>query len=171
MQMAVIEFARNVLNLAGANSTEIDGKTKYPVVHVMEKQAEYLVKRQYGGTIRLGEWPCVLKKKTKLEAAYEKYGKMGSAAWRKDRNGKKEPNFSVVHERHRHRYEFNNNFKVKFEKGGMVFSGASPDGELVEAIEIPNHPFFLGTQFHPEYISRPLAPHPVFCAFVMAIGG
>ncbi len=153
MQMAVIEFARNILKFNKANSAEVDPLTKYPVIHIMPNQAEYLAKRQYGGTIRLGAWPCAVKKGTKLEDAYRKYGKI--------------KNFPlVVEERHRHRYEFNNKYKEKFEKNGMIISGTSPDGKLVEAIELKNHPFFVATQFHPEYISRPLNPHPVFISFL-----
>ena len=148
MQMAVIEFARNVLGLKGANTTEADSKTKYPVIHIMPNQAEYLAKRQYGGTIRLGAWPCVVKKGTLLAKAYK---------------GRK-----LVFERHRHRYEFNNKYKKEFLKAGFIISGTSPDGKLVEAIEIKDHPFFVGTQFHPEYISRPLTPHPIFTSFIKA---
>ncbi len=149
MQMAVIEFARNVLGLKRANSVEVDSKTKYPVIHIMPNQKKYLEKKQYGGTIRLGSWPCTLKKGSKLAKIY---------------GGK-----SLINERHRHRYEFNNVFKEKFEKKGMVFSGTSPDGKLVEAIELKNHKFFIGTQFHPEYISRPLTPHPIFVSFLTSM--
>ncbi len=147
MQMAVIEFARNVLNFDGANSVEVDPKTKYPVIHLMPEQEEYLKKHQYGGTIRLGNWPCKLKKGTKLAEIYDK---------------------ELVDERHRHRYEFNNDYREQFEKMGLIISGTSPDGKLVEAIELKNHPFFVATQFHPEYKSRPLDPHPVFLAFIEA---
>lgn len=146
MQMAVIEFARDVAKLKRANSLEVDPKTPYPVIHVMPDQAEYLKKKQYGGTIRLGNWPCKLIKGTKVYAAY---------------NDQK-----VVAERHRHRYEFNNVFRKKFENLGLIISGTSPDGKLVEAIELKNHPFFVGTQFHPEYKSSPLNPHPLFKAFI-----
>ncbi|MCX6706097.1 MAG: CTP synthase [Candidatus Woesebacteria bacterium] len=149
MQMAVIEFARNVLGLKGANSIEIDPKTKYPVIHIMPNQRQYLSKKQYGGTIRLGSWPCSLKKGSKLSKIYG--GKI------------------LINERHRHRYEFNNAFKEKFEKKGMVFSGTSPDGKLVEAIEFKDHKFFVGTQFHPEYISRPLTPHPIFVSYLSSM--
>ena len=148
MQMAVIEFAREVAKLKRANSMEVDPKTPYPVIHIMPDQAEYLKKKQYGGTIRLGNWPCKLIKGTKVFAAY---------------NGQK-----IVQERHRHRYEFNNVYRKKFESLGLVVSGTSPDGKLVEAIELKNHPFFVGTQFHPEYKSSPLNPHPLFIAFIKA---
>jgi CTP synthase len=173
MQMAVIEFARNVLGLNGANTTEADPKTKHPVIHVMEDQEQYLAKHQYGGTIRLGAYPCVVKKGTKLEEAYLKYGKVKRAPWFEPRDPKfkvSTPNLKslVVYERHRHRYEFNNAYKSRFEAKGLVVSGVSPDGKLVEAIELKKHKFFVGTQFHPEYISRPLTPHPLFLAFLEA---
>lgn len=150
MQMAVIEFARNVCKMKGANSEEVDPKTAYPVIHIMPGQKELLARNQYGGTIRLGGWPCQLVKGTHLAKAYaKKFGKE-----------------TVVSERHRHRYEFNNAYLDDFEECGMVIAGTSPDGRIVEAIEIPDHPFFIGTQFHPEYISRPLDPHPLFVEFI-----
>lgn len=160
MQMAVIEFARNVSGMVDANSEEVSSTTKHPVIHIMPDQAEYLRNHQYGGTIRLGSWPCVVKPKTILEKAYSKFGK--------------DPNSMVnnsINERHRHRYEFNNKYKVELERKGLIVSGTSPDGKLVEAIELPRevHPFFVGTQFHPEYKSRPLSPHPLFVAFIEAI--
>lgn len=147
MQMAVIEFARNVLKMPEASSTEVEPETKYPVIRVMPEQAEYLAKRQYGGTIRLGAWPCKIADGTKLRKIYGR---------------------EMVAERHRHRYEFNNDYRADFEEGGMIFSGMSPDGKLVEAIELGNHPFFIGTQFHPEYLARPMAPHPIFMELVKA---
>lgn len=164
MQMATIEFARNVLKMKDANTTEADPKTKHPVIHVMPDQKKYLDKHQYGGTVRLGAWPCILAKSSKLKAIYEKYDHEKSAPWLYDRKGKKAD--GMIYERHRHRYEFNNKYKEKFEKAGFVISGTSPDGKLVEAIELLDHPFFVGTQYHPEYISRPLNPHPVFIAFL-----
>jgi CTP synthase len=148
MQMAVIEFARNVLGLKDANTTEANPKTKNPVVHVMPDQQKYLDAHQYGGTIRLGAWPCKIKPGSVLEKIYKKN--------------------LITDERHRHRYEFNIDYKEKFEKAGMVFSGTSPDGKLVEAVEIPKNKFFVATQFHPEYISTPLNPHPIFLAFISA---
>ncbi|MGB6881756.1 MAG: gamma-glutamyl-gamma-aminobutyrate hydrolase family protein, partial [Microgenomates group bacterium] len=173
MQMATIEFARNVLELKGANSTEINPRTKYPVIHIMPHQKEYLAKGQYGATIRLGAWPCVIKKGTKLESFYKEYGMDKKSVWFEPnplqfKSKYKFGNRLVVYERHRHRYEFNNKFKKKFEKAGFVISGTSPDGKLVEAIELPDHPFFIGTQFHPEYESRPLTPHPIFVSFLQA---
>ncbi len=149
MQMAVIEFARNVAKLSRANSREIDPKTPHPVIHIMPEQEEYLVKKQYGGTIRLGNWPCKLTPKTRTAQVYG-------------------PSVKIVQERHRHRYEFNNDYRKKLESKGLVISGTSPDGKLVEAIEITDHPFFVGTQFHPEYRSRPEDPHPLFVGFVKA---
>jgi len=160
MQMAVIEFARDKAGLKGANSAEVDEKAKYPVVHVMPEQKKYLELHQYGGTIRLGSWPCKVEKGTLLEKAYKKYGD--------------EPNEMVdqiINERHRHRYEFNNEYRELLEKNGLIISGTSPDGKLVEAIELSqkDHPFFMATQFHPEYKSRPLSPHPIFVAYLEAL--
>ncbi len=147
MQMAVIEFARNVCKLTKANSTEVDPATKYPVVHVMPDQEKYLKEHKYGGTIRLGAWPCKTVRGTWLRKIY----------------GQED-----ISERHRHRYEVNNGFRETLEKKGMVISGVSPDDQLVEAIELPKetHPFFVGTQYHPEYKSRPLDPHPIFVEFI-----
>jgi CTP synthase len=153
MQMAVIEFARHVLNLKDANSAEVDSKTQNPVIHVMPDQAELIAKKQYGGTIRLGGWPCKLKNNTIMSRAYAKMS-----------HDKKAPN--IIYERHRHRYEFNNEYREAMEKKGLTIAGTSPDGRIVEAVEITDHPFFIGTQFHPEYISRPLSPHPLFVEFI-----
>lgn len=150
MQMAVIEFARNVCGMEDANSEEVNSKTTYPVIHIMPGQKELLEKKHYGGTIRLGGWPCKITKGTRLAQAY----------------GKKFKNKSTFSERHRHRYEFNNEYREILEKHGLSIAGTSPDGKIVEAIEITDHPFFIGTQFHPEYISRPLDPHPLFAEFV-----
>jgi CTP synthase len=169
MQMAVIEFARNVLSLKDANSAEANLQTPYPVIHVMPDQAEYLANNQYGGTIRLGAWPCVVKKGSKLEEAYLRAGKNKDYPWFCPNPSQKalevRTNDLVIFERHRHRYEFNNDYREKLEQAGLVISGTSPDGKLVEAIELKDHPFFVATQFHPEYISRPLTPHPLFIAF------
>ncbi len=153
MQLASIEFARNVLGYRDANSTEIDPQTKHPVIHIMPHQLAYLKKRQYGGTIRLGAWPTVIKKHSLLWRIYEKY---------------KNKNYSLPYlfERHRHRYEFNNKFRNEFEKNGVIFSATSADNQLIEAIELKNHCFFLGVQYHPEFKSRPLTPHPIFLAFI-----
>ena len=148
MQHAVIEFAQDVAGIKDANSEEIDPKTKNPVVHIMEYQKKILATKRYGGTIRLGAYPCVVKPGTLLSEIY---------------GGKK-----TVSERHRHRYEFNNDYKAQLTKKGLIISGTSPDGKLVEAVELKDHPFFLGTQFHPEYKSRPLMPHPIFVKFIEA---
>ncbi len=173
MQMATIEFARDVLKFKDANTTEANPKTTHPVIHIMPNQKEYLAKRQYGGTIRLGAWPCSIKKGTLLEKAYLEYGNHKEAPWHepKDKDQAKLTSKKnlIVFERHRHRYEFNNKFKEKFEKAGFVISGTSPDGKLVEAIELKDHPFFMGTQYHPEYISRPLTPHPIFVSFLATV--
>jgi len=149
MQMAVIEFARNVCKLRRANSEEVDPKTPHPVIHIMPEQKELIAKKQYGGTIRLGGWPCKIVKNTHLAESYGKF-----------------TNKKTISERHRHRYEFNNKYRKKFEARGMTIAGTSPDNKIVEAIEIADHPFFIGTQFHPEYISRPLGPHPLFVEFI-----
>ena len=167
MQMAVIEFARNVCGMKGANSTEVDAKTKYPVIHIMPEQKKYLEEHHYGGTIRLGAWPCIVRPGTLLDEIYFSNSKSEILNSKQIQN-KKSKNQKIISERHRHRYEVNNEFKEKLEKCGLVFSGFSPDGKLVEAIELSKkiHPFFVGTQFHPEYKSRPLDPHPIFMAFV-----
>ncbi|MFP4515003.1 MAG: CTP synthase [Parcubacteria group bacterium] len=149
MQMAVIEFAKNVCKLEDASSQEIESNTKNPVIHIMPEQIELIKEKGYGGTIRLGAWPCKLKEGTKLKAAYDKFD-----------------NKKVILERHRHRFEFNNEYREVLEANGLVISGTSPDNKIVEAIEIKEHPFFVGVQFHPEYISRPLSPHPLFVEFV-----
>jgi len=171
MQMAVIEFARNVVGLKMANSVEVNKDTKFPVIHIMPDQEKYLAKKQYGGTIRLGAWPCKMIPKTKLSSAYEKFGKEKSAPWNNSNGLNIAPvgMTDIIYERHRHRYEFNNEFREQLEKAGLIISGTSPDGALVEAIELNNHPFFVATQFHPEYIARPLSPHPIFMAFIEAV--
>ncbi len=152
MQMAVIEFARDVCGLKDAVSEEINPNSKNLVIHIMPGQAELIREKGYGGTIRLGAWPCKLQKGTTLQQAYKKMKKA-----------------DTVLERHRHRYEFNNDYRELFTKKGLIISGTSPDGKIVEAIELKNHPFFVGVQFHPEYISRPLDPHPLFVEFVRVI--
>ena len=154
MQMAVIEFARHVAGLKEANSAEINAKTPDPVIHIMPGQEKLIAEKGYGGTIRLGGWPCRLQPGTRLADAYAKYTKN-----------------KIVSERHRHRYEFNNDYRTRFEELGLVIAGTSPDNQIVEAIELKDHPFFVGVQFHPEYISRPLSPHPLFVAFIQACLG
>lgn len=148
MQMAVIEFARDVLGFKDANTEEAEDGTKHPVIHTMDYQKELIKNKQFGGTIRLGAWPLKLIKGSRLQKIYGKD--------------------TVLNERHRHRYEFNNKYKELFEKNGLKVAGTSPDGKLVEAIEIPTHKFFIGTQYHPEYISRALHPHPIFVEFLKA---
>jgi len=145
MQIAVIEFAQNVLNMCGADSSEMNPSTKYPVIDLMEEQKGIIEK---GGTMRLGAYSCQLKKDSKAFAAYNK--------------GK-------VHERHRHRYEFNDKYLKDFESAGMKAVGTNPETRLVEVMEIPEHPWFVGVQFHPEYSSTVLKPHPLFVAFVSAV--
>ncbi len=147
LHMAVIEYARNVLGWKDAHTTEVDPKTTHPVIHIMPDQAKKLLKQDYGGTMRLGAWDSVL---TAGSLVRKLYGK------------------SKVSERHRHRYEVNNEYRKQLEKKGLIFSGTSPDGKLAEIIEIPTHPFFIATQFHPELKSRPLAPHPLFVGFLKA---
>lgn len=156
MQMAVIEFARNILKWKEANSEEVNKSCEKKVVHLMDNQKEIIEKSLYGGTIRLGAWPCKLKKGSLLQRLYKEYG---NSIFK---------NHKEVDERHRHRYEFNNEFKKELEEKGLIISGESPDGKLVEAIELPKkeHPFFIGTQFHPELKSQFLKPHPIFMGFV-----
>ena len=147
MQLATVEFARNVLGFKDANSTEIDSKTSHPVIHIMPDQEKKLLERNYGATMRLGAWDCVLKQGSLARKLY----------------GKRD-----ISERHRHRYEFNNDYREEIEKAGMQIVGTTPDGKLVEVIELKDHPFFVGTQFHPELKSRPLDPHPLFVGFIQA---
>lgn len=158
MQMATIEYARNVLGIKDATSEEVNPKSKNAVIHLMKDQKELLENKKYGGTIRLGAWPCNISESSLVHKLYKKYG-----------NGL----FStlpVVQERHRHRYEFNNEYRDIFEKSDMKLCGKSPDDVLVEAIELSEkvHPFFIGTQYHPELKSRFLEPHPLFMGFVQA---
>lgn len=149
MQLAVVEFARDVLKLRGANTTEIDPRTKYPVIDILPEQKKLMEEKNYGGTMRLGAYPAVLTKGTIVQGAYGK---------------------TRISERHRHRYEVNPIFIKRLERGGLVFSGQSPDRRLMEVMELPRkiHPFFAGSQFHPELKSRPLDPHPLFCEFMHA---
>lgn len=144
MQMAVVEFTRNVLGLKDSNSAEFSESTQNPVIHIMEEQKKIYKK---GGTMRLGSYPCLLKQGS---LAYKLYGK------------------EIIDERHRHRYEYNNEYKDRLEKAGLICSGTSPDGSLVEIVELKNHPFFIAGQFHPELKSRPNRPAPLFIGFVKA---
>jgi len=144
MQMAVIEFARNVLKLKGANSSEMDPETKHPVIDLMADQKEVTHK---GGTMRLGAWDCELSKKSVIHDAYGK---------------------DMISERHRHRYEYNNKYKEQLENAGMLSTGINPETKLVEVIELADHPWFVGVQYHPEYKSTVASPHPLFVSFVKA---
>ncbi len=169
MQMAVIEYARNICNLKNSNSTEVDPKTKYPVINIMPDQIDFLRRHQYGGTIRLGSYPCLLDPDSLLAKLYKKYTSAKNSPWLSDSSIlKKKLALNTIYERHRHRYELNNEYRKILEKAGLKISGTSPDGLLVEAIELSGHPFFVGTQFHPEYIARPQAPHPIFLGFLEA---
>ncbi|WP_026691616.1 CTP synthase [Alteribacter aurantiacus] len=144
MQLASVEFARNVLGFEGANSAELNPATPYPVIDLLPEQKDV---EDYGGTLRLGLYPCKLQEGTK---AFDAYGEQ------------------VVYERHRHRYEFNNEYREQMEEAGFTFSGTSPDGRLVEIVELKDHPYFIASQFHPEFISRPTRPQPLFREFIGA---
>ncbi len=159
MQLMVIEYARNVLGLAGAHTDEINPKSPHLVIDIMPDQKKKLAEGNYGGSMRLGLYPAKLTKDSIAQEAYSYFA------------GKKLPKATtVIKERHRHRYEVNQKYIERLEKGGLVFSGKSPDGTLMEIAELPRsvHPFFLGTQFHPEFMARPLAPHPLFTEFMKA---
>lgn len=158
MQIATIEFARNVCKLKGANTTEIDRDTPHPVIDVMPEQKVNIEKKDYGATMRLGAYPCQIKARSKAYSAYNRSGFK-----KESKNGD-----ILISERHRHRYELNNEYRKALEDKGMVMSGINPDKDLVEIIELPKHKFFVGTQFHPEFKSRPFNPHPLFKAFIKA---
>ncbi len=149
MQLAVVEFARNVLKLKGAHTREIDSNPTHPVIDIMQDQKKKLAQDDYGGSMRLGVYPAHLKLRTLAREAYRR---------------------DMIEERHRHRYEVNPDYVAKFDGSDMLFSGVSPDGVLMEIMELKKtvHPFFLGTQFHPELQARPLHPHPLFTAFLAA---
>jgi CTP synthase len=144
MQLAVIEFARHVAGLEAANSREIDPKTPHAVIDLMPEQRGL---EEKGATMRLGAWPCTLQPGTRASEAYGR---------------------TEITERHRHRYEFNPDYREVLTKAGLVLSGCSPDDRLVEIVEVADHPWFLGCQFHPEFASTPFEPHPLFVAFVGA---
>jgi CTP synthase len=144
MQLATVEYARNVLGLKGAHSAELDPNTPYPIIDLLPEQKDI---EDLGGTLRLGLQPCKIEEGTKVYAAYED---------------------EVIYERHRHRYEFNNEYRQAMEEKGFIFSGTSPDGRLVETIELHDHPWFVASQFHPEFTSRPNRPQPLFRDFVEA---
>ena len=143
-QLSIVEFARNVIGYDDAHSVELNPNTTHPVIHLMPDQEGI---DDIGGTLRLGSYPCVLDKTSK---AYELYGE------------------ELIHERHRHRYEVNNDYRKVLTENGMMLSGISPDGRIVEMIELKNHPWFIATQAHPELKSRPNRPHPLFRGFVEA---
>lgn len=147
MQLAVVEFAQNVLGWTEAHSTEVKPHTKKPVIHIMESQRDKLAAKEMGGSMRLGAYPCKLVPGTKAAAAYKE---------------------KMIFERHRHRYEFNIDYREVLEKKGLIVSGISPNNELVEIVEIKDHPFFVGVQFHPEFQSSPLHPHPLFRELIRA---
>ena len=144
MQLAAVEFARNVCGLTGAHSSELDPNTPYPIINLLADQENVV---EMGGTLRLGSYPCTL---TEGSVAHKEYGEIN------------------ITERHRHRYEFNNFYRDRLTQKGMVLSGVSPDGKLVEIVEIPEHPWFVAGQFHPEFKSRPEKAHPLFAGFVKA---
>lgn len=165
MQLATIEFARHVAGLDKANTTEIDAKTPDPVIHIMPEQEKLLEGANYGGTMRLGAYDCKLAQGTISEKAYS----LQLTADSKKQAVSREPLAGLlISERHRHRYEFNNAYRELLEKKGLVIAGTSPNGNLVEIIEldVKKHPFFVATQFHPEFKSRPLNPHPLFVEFI-----
>lgn len=145
MQMAVVEFARDVVGLKDADSTEFNTRTKNPVIHIMETQKD--VKKK-GGTMRLGAYPCKIKEGSLAEKIYKS---------------------TEISERHRHRFEFNNDYRAAIEKAGMIISGTSPDNTLVEMVEVPANKFFIAGQFHPEFKSRPDRPAPLFKEFIKAV--
>ncbi|HDI06709.1 MAG TPA: CTP synthase (glutamine hydrolyzing) [Candidatus Aenigmarchaeota archaeon] len=151
LQLAVIEFARNVCGLKDANSTEIDENTKNPVIDILPEQRDIIKNKKYGATMRLGVYPAVLKEGTKVYNLYKKFNLIKN---------------NIIFERHRHRYELNPEYHKILQNNGMIFSGFSPDGKLVEFIELPNHKFFVATQAHPEFKSNLLNPSPLFYGFV-----
>jgi CTP synthase len=144
MQLASIEYARNVLGLEGAHSSEINPETKYPIIDLLPEQKDI---EDLGGTLRLGLYPCKIYTGTNAFGVYQS---------------------EMIEERHRHRYEFNNDFRSQMEDAGFVFSGTSPDGRLVEIVEVKDHPWFVASQFHPEFTSRPTRPQPLFKGFIEA---
>ena len=144
MQCAVVEFARNVLKMENANSIEIDSETKFPVISMMEEQKKL---KKMGGTMRLGAYKCDIEKETLLHKIYKK---------------------ETILERHRHRFEFNNKYVKEFESKGLIFSGKNSKNQLMETIEIKDHPWFIGVQYHPEYKSTVENPHPIFLGLIEA---
>jgi CTP synthase len=149
MQLACVEVARHVARLEGANTIEVDSKTSHPIIHMNPLQAKNILERKYGATMRLGSYTCTLKKGSKARKAY---------------------GIDTIQERHRHRYEFNNTYRESLEQSGLEIVGINPESDLVEIVEFKNHPFFVGVQFHPEFQSRSMRPHPLFAAFLAAAG-
>jgi CTP synthase len=164
MQLAVIEFCRNIIGWKDAHTAEINPNSKHVVIDIMPEQKKLLEENKYGATMRLGAYPAALKEGTIARSAYE------SSDFPKKINNNASQKICEISERHRHRYEVNPEYVSEIEKAGIVFSGTSPDGRLMEIAELPKsvHPFFLGTQFHPEFHARPLHPHPLFSAFIEA---
>ena len=144
MQIAIIEIARNVMGYTDAHSAEFDPNSKHTVIDLMPEQKDV---DQLGGTMRLGQYPCVLNEKSRAYSVYQE---------------------NLIHERHRHRYEVNNVYRDELASSGVLISGTSPDNRIVEMIELPDHPWFVACQFHPEFKSRPNRPHPLFAGFVNA---
>ena len=147
MQLAVVEYARNVCDLEGAGTAEVDKKTPHPVIDFIPEQVNIIQESRYGATMRLGAYPAILKKDTIVQKLYGK---------------------NKIYERHRHRYEVNPDYVEKIEKCGLVFSGRSPSGILMEFMELPDHPYFVATQAHPEFKSRPMKPSPMFDGLIKA---
>ena len=156
MQLAAIEYARHVVGLDGAHTTEVDPNTPHPIIHDIPFEEKYQRIKGDGASMRLGAYDCVLKDKTLAHSIYSKHKAF------------KNKKTNLISERHRHRYEFNNEYRKQLEDAGFVISGTSPDNFFVEMIELPtrDHPFFLATQAHPEYKSRPLSPHPIFVEYL-----
>jgi CTP synthase len=144
MQIAIIEYARNVLGYPDAHSAEFEPNSNHKVIDLMPEQKDV---EQLGGTMRLGQYPCVLNEKSKAYSVYKE---------------------NLIHERHRHRYEVNNQYRDELASSGVLISGTSPDNRIVEMIELPDHPWFVACQFHPEFKSRPNRPHPLFAGFIKA---
>ncbi len=147
MQLATVEFARHVLGIEKANTVEMDAKSEEPIIHINPRQADNVLKNRYGGTMRLGAYNCVLRLGSKAQKLY---------------------GLEKISERHRHRYEFNNDYRQRLEKAGLQMVGINPESDLVEVIELKNHPYFIGTQYHPEFKSRPTRPHPLYMGLIQA---
>ncbi|MBT3538926.1 C26 family cysteine hydrolase domain-containing family, partial [Candidatus Parcubacteria bacterium] len=148
MQLASVEFVRNVLGKKKATTVEMDENTSEPVIHINPNQASNVKENKYGGTMRLGAYDCALRRGTKSHKAY---------------------GTDIISERHRHRYEFNNEYRDAIDKAGLQVVGINPESDLVEIVELKGHPFFVGVQFHPEFKSRPMKPHPLFRDFIGAV--